>query len=503
MKRIYLIYVTLFIVFVQACKDDLGNYEYTDTPIVTIDTSDMGGILAVLRYGSLNLAPKINIPSGHEAEYKWILFNRPASSAIPAKSAIISTDAILNAAIGEPEGNYGLEFIVTDKTTGIMSTVVFRVDVTSNLDYGMMVLYQTEEGGDVDFIKTPQLSASITQVEHFKHLFSASYGAQISGTPKFIGNARVNFRPVDWITVGSSNYLGRFNANNFDLLRDQLDIFRRNNTIINPQAYRYISTNYQALINGGKLHVATEITNEIDALFGGPAAGDYELAPYLTSKVNFAIYVVGYDQKNGRFIRYFPSSHTMVDFAAPALNVNQPFDLRNIGKDMLFMGEGRNSHTYSVFKDKVGDRRWLYQIDFSSKSDDGTLGVAVYEMTNLPDAAQAKFYQAAAFGDYIYYATDSKIYNYSYSFSNTASQAFTVPAGEQITSIKFYRPSPNTFVADKEDRVLYVATWDGTKGKVYELGLNETSGMINAVPLNVFEVAGKVVDLSAKTKGNG
>ena len=501
MKRIYLMCLTFLVLFAHSCKEDLGNYDYKDTPVVMIDTTNMGGPIAVQRYGTLRLAPKISIPSGHEAEYKWTLFDRPTSSAILPKSTVVSTEASLNTSIGEPEGNYGLELLVTDRSTGIVSTVVFRVEVVSNLEYGMIVLYQTDKGGDVDFIKTPQLSSTITKVEHLKHLFSASYGQYLSGTPRFIGNARVNFRPVNWITVAGSNYLGRFNANDFSFLRDQLDIFRRNNTVINPQAYRYISTNYQALINDGKLHVSTEITNEIDALFGGPAAGDYELAPYLTSKVNFSLYVVGYDQKKARFIRYFPSSHTMVDFTAPG--VGQPFDLRNIGKDMLFMGEGRNSHTYSVFKDKVGDKRWLYQIDFSSKSDDGMLGVAAYDMTHLPDIAAAKFYQAAAFGEYIYYATDQKVYNYSYSFSNSASEAFVVPSGEQITCIKFYRPSPNTAVADKEDRVLYVATWNGTKAKVYELGLNETSGLINAVPLQQFEVDGKVVDITAKTKGNG
>lgn len=500
MRKIYFLYIFMLLAFAQSCKKDLGNYSYTDTPVVLIDTTGIGGTYSVLRYDNIQLNPKITIPTGHEASYKWSIYLRQYTNNVVPVARELSTTASLNASITEAIGAYSIELLVTDKTTGIQSNVSFNVNVVANLEFGMMVLYQTSGGGDVDFIKTPALSSTITSVSQLKSLYSGTMKAYMPGNAKFIANARLSFQPVNWLTVASDNYIARFHGNDFSFLREQQDIFRRTDTDIRPQAYVYTSSSYQALISGGKLYVTNVSNYEFDSKFGGAAVGDYELAPYLTSKVSFSLYVVAYDQKNGRFVRYFPSTATMVDFVAPT--DGQPFNLRSIGKDMLFMGEGIQNRTYSVFKDKTGGNTWLYETDFNG-SDNGTLAKAIYNMTSLPEIAQAKYYQVSGIGNFAYYATDKKIYNYAYRSSNTASVAFEVPTGETITSIKFYRPFPNYAVTDKEDRVLYVATWDGTKGKVYELTINETSGVIVQTPAHVFEVPGKVADISARAKGNG
>src|SRR5690606_31658912 len=145
-----------------------------------------------------------------------------------------------------------------------------------------------------------------------------------------------------------------------------------------------------------------------------------------------------------------------------------------------------------------GTGRWLYVVDFTKSTDAGDLAVGAYDMKNLPEVANAKFYQVSGFGGYAYYATNDKIYNYAYRSSNTASEAFQIPGGEEITCMRYYKPVPNSSVADKEERVLYVATWNGNLAKVYELAINETSGVINPTPLHVFEVNGKVVDMAAR-----
>lgn len=121
-------------------------------------------------------------------------------------------------------------------------------------------------------------------------------------------------------------------------------------------------------------------------------------------------------------------------------------------------------------------------------------------MAGLPEIEQAKFYQSSKLNDYVYYATDNKIYNYAYATTGNGTVDFEAPAGETITCMKLYRPQPNTSLLDKEDRVLYVATWNGTTGKVYELGLNATSGKLNTTPLNVFEIDGKVADMCPRVK---
>lgn len=496
MKGIIYLAMALFFTTFVGCKKDIGNYEYTDTPVVQIDTTGLGNTYRLLRLTPLKIAPDIRIPEGHQGTYKWLIYEKQSSNNASTSSKEISDKPVLDVVIVEPVGEYVTELIVTDATTGLTSNVTFNVSVTANMEFGMMVLYQGAQGGDIDFIRTPALSSTIDANSHIKNMYSLSTGKPISGQAKFIWSSFQAFQITNWITVGSDNYIARFKGDDFTFIRDQEDMYRRRETVINPQAYVFNANSLHVLINGKKLHATGNGFYESDIKFPGPADGDYELAPYLVSRHASSYSSIAYDQKNSRFVRYYLSTNRVDNFAAAA--AGQVFDLRNIGKDMLYMTNGASNYTYAFFKEKTGTGRWLYVVDFTKSSDAGNLAVGAYNMTDLPDAAQAKFYQVSGFGGYAYYATTDKIYNYAYRNANTASIAFQMPAGEEITCMRYYKPVPNISVADKEERVLYVATWNGTRAKVYELAINETSGVINPTPLNVFEVAGKVVDMAAR-----
>ena len=76
--------------------------------------------------------------------------------------------------------------------------------------------------------------------------------------------------------------------------------------------------------------------------------------------------------------------------------------------------------------------------------------------------------------------------------------------------------NPSTYImsslADVAGTLLYVATWNGTEGKVYEFAItrntcemnNTTAGGSNRkAPLNVFGGMGKVVSMCMKLEGTG
>lgn len=494
---IYNISIILLLALVAGCKKDLGNYAYTDTDVPTIDTAGLGGVHSVLRYTKLVLDPKINAPQQSDLRYEWLLYSRTRTSTSVPSVIRLSSQAKLDTVIDVAIGNYTVELVVTDGRTGYKSNALFAVDVASSMDYGMFVLYQKGAGGDVDFIKTPANAPSATAPTHIRNILSSTLGEPLTGAPKFIWASR--FSTVNFITVGSGTYLGRFHGDDFSFLRQQRELFRRTSPTIQPEAYVYTSAFYNVLINAGKMQV-TNITIEPDAKFGGEAAGNYRLAPYLTDRVSSSLQAVAYDELNGRFVRYFASSNSIIDFAAPA-NADQPFDLRSVGKDMLWMTGGANNYTYSFFKDRDGGSRWMYVTNFGGFAfDNGQLAIGRYNMTTLPEIANAKRYLVSGFGLFAYYATDDKIYNYTYAANNSATVAFRVPAGEQITAMEFFRPRPNAGLSDREERVLYVATWNGTKGKVYELSINETSGVVGQEPNHVFEVDGKIAFLTSKTR---
>ena len=486
-----------------SCKKDLGNYDYTDTPVPVIDTTGIGGDIRVIRYSNLHLDPKITLPGKDTTglTYKWMIYKRGAAatgSVITPRE--LANTRLLDAAIAETVGDYYVELIVTDPVTEIRKNVIFNVAVSSGMDNGWMVLYEHNGGADVDFLITPNAVPG-AEVSWLKNLYSLSTGDVMRGTPRFIRQSRrTSFSsPVmNWITVGSSTEIHRMNGNDFSLMRENAAMFRRPETI-NPEALNTSDFSFaEVLIKGGRLHYH-QVVNDLDALFGGSITGDYELAPFIANASGSSMIVAAYDQKHSRFIR--PFNGAALPLMAPA-SAGQPFDLSNIGKDMVFMDQGFSNYTHAFFKDKTGNGRYMYTMNFLI-ADNGMQAMAAYNMSNLPEIANAKFYQCGELGYVAYYATEEKIYLYDYFGTNTASVAFTVPAGEKITSMKLYKPKPSFGLTTTDNRLMYLATWDGSTGRVYELAINPTSGQVTQIPLSKFEGMGKVVDMAPKSKGAG
>lgn len=81
------------------------------------------------------------------------------------------------------------------------------------------------------------------------------------------------------------------------------------------------------------------------------------------------------------------------------------------------------------------------------------------------------------------------------------------PFGENevITAMQVYKPYATTNdLANADGTLLYVATWDGQEGRLYEFSLNETNGYLREKkPLEVFGGMGRIVDFCFKVQGVG
>lgn len=490
----------------SACKKDLGNYNYTKVGMPLIDTAGVGQPYYIERYASLQINPAIRYDGGNinALKYQWLLYPYVTGSTnTPIEVKTIATEKALNIAIGEKVGEYRLELIATDTTNQLKVNMVFTVVVSVGIEYGILVLHSQGDSSDVDFITTADAApvAGITP-KWLQHIYSSSTGSKIAGTPRFVAQERRSFSTQNWIMIGSNGHLARMGGADFSLLQEDKGLFRRADAVIDPQAFQFLGNSQTALINAGRLHLYTT-TFETDALFSASVPGDYELAPYLANASAFGIVAAVYDKKYGKFIHPASATGAMIDFLPPAAGTTPPFDLRNIAKDMLYMDRGFNGNTHAFFKDKSGSGYWLYEINFN-KSDDGAMAISARNMSALPEIGAAKFFQSSEQGYTDLYATERTIYAYDYQGSNTAAIAFnTFPAGETITCLKIYKPRPNFNLNAADGAILYVGTWNGTQGKVYELRLNGISGQISATPLQVFEGLGKIIDISAKARGNG
>lgn len=488
-----------------SCKKDLGNYKYTDTAVPKLDTAGIGANLSVQRYATITLNPGINFNPADTSrlKYEWRLYKvitGSVSGDLPV-AKVISTSRRLSAAIGEPIGSYQLELIVTDPKNDLKSNVVFNLSVTAtlNIEYGVLVLHSKNNTGDVDFLVTRNAIPTATADLWLKNIYSQSQGMSLPGEPRFIAQSRKSNSTENWINIASSNHITRVSGADFTFIRENSAYFLRSE-VINPQAYVLSSvSSYDMMINNNKMYIINS-TDPLAAIFPGAVTGDYALAPFIAEASISSIIGAVYDTKLMKFMHPV-SSNVMIDFRVPAATT-QAFDLTNIGKTIVGMDRGFNSQTLSFFKDLTGNGRWLYVTNFN-KADDGLMAVGRYDMTALPEIANATMYQSIELGSAAYYATAHDIYLYDYAGTNTAKKAFSVPAAETITSMKIFKPKPNFNLSTTDGRLLYLGTWDGTVGRVYELRINAVSGEIEQTVLNKFEGFGKVVDITAKARGAG
>ncbi len=496
--------VLLPAVFFAGCKKDLGNYDYTNNPVPVIDTTGIPGSYSVERYDYLTINPPVNY-SGLDTsrlQYSWLIYKQVTgtTTTIP-ESKVLGSARTLHAQIGEPVGSYKLELLVADKENNLKSNVVFNVTVSSGVEYGMLILYPTDDGADVDFVVTKSAFTAAANEKWLKNIYSLSTGSPLSGDPVFIAQSRRSNTVQNWITVGSSGQLSRVNGNDFSLMRQDAALFQRPGEVIKPQAMLFSSLNSnEILINNNKLYFINS-TDPLGAIFPGAASGDYLLAPYIAEASSSSIVAAVYDEKNHKFVHPSASTYTMLNFSVPA-NTSQPFNLNDVGKTLIGMDRGFSNYTLSFFKDLSGNGRWLYVANFSG-TDNGLLGIAKYDMSALPDITDAKFFQSSEYGYVALYGTSHDVYVYDYYGTNTASRALSFPASETITCMKIFKPRPNYNITDTDGRILYVATWDGSVGRLYEYSMNPTSGAIVATPLHTFEGFKKIADIAPKARGAG
>lgn len=499
---------------VTACFDDKGNYNYTTVNIPEIDTT--GGFpltYNVEQFKNLVVEPNITFTGNSEdLSYQWLLYVKTTQSNAPP-SAVVSTEKVFDRIMGETPGYYVLELVVTDTKTGITDNLQFDVVVEASVESGWMVLHTKDGVSDVDFIVTKNAVPAASTGKWLKNLYATANGAPIPGEGRNVSQVRYATYYLNYLNIGTSSDFVRASGTDLTKVNDHTTIFKRGSMSVNSQAQAYYGY-FEAYISDNKLYMINyaleAIKSPATVAYFSPVPYDYKLAPFmpdLTSTANTYSSSssqggVFYDVENLRFVK--------VPFAFSAFRITPfiaqtgPFDVNNIGKELVYLERAYQNYTYAFFKDESGNGRWLYVADFSS-TDAGTVAKGAYDMTGLPAIDQAKFYQCGDLGYVAYYATDNAIYTYDYYGANTASIAYnSFAAGEVITSMKIYKPKSFNDLSAVNNRILYVATWSESTqtSKLYEFAIDPTSGAITQAPLNVFEdFGGKIVDMCRKVKG--
>lgn len=509
MKSIKIYAFLLFFCFagLQACKKDLGNYTLTEVDVPTRDAADVQAAYNVEQSDNLTINPKINY-KGDEANlsYQWLMYIVSPSSVTIGPPVVLAETKQLNRKMDMAPGNYYLELVITDNTSAVKTTSRSLLNVLALMESGWLVLHSANNESDVDYITNPNLIPGAL-TKRIPNILSAQTGSKLEGEGQFIGFSRRGNSGFNWVTVGTTKELRRFNGFNFSNLIGGQQLFRRTQTSFDFVSHLNNGANELIVSKTGQLF-AQSWTLVQEALFGGLFNGDYNLSPYMVFNDYSSYGATVYDQKNGRFM-YTTQVVTNLNFVNYRPSVaGQAFDPSNVGKELLFMDRGFGSNAYAFFKDKTGNGRYLYVLN-QNRADAGNVADAAYDMTTLPDIQDAKFFQVGSLGNVALYATEHRVYRFDYSGTRLAELVFDgIPANESITSMKIYKPKINlnnimTQFAATDNSLVYLATWNGTEGKLYELRMNVANGLITATPLNVYTGFGRIHDMTPKFRGSG
>lgn len=534
-----------------SCYEDKGNYDYVELNEVSLTTPIEGSRYVVDRYDTLYIEPQFDFSlqqlADSDMSYKWEIYLDDWANT-ETQSIVLSTEKNLRAQITRPASttDYAVVLTVTENSTGASYRFKYYVSVLPSVLSGLMVLQDENGKCRLDYLASTYAEPSFASNRHVSHVYAINNdGIALEGTPRGVSFSLVtksSYEPqVKNLYVWTDKQVARINSSDFSLEYADNDLFMVSPEKINVTAMeRSLSKNYVTImINDGQAHA---LNQQATMSYGYQFSRALKPNASLTGEMRFAPYVyqpdlfssetgysaILYDEIGKRFVKVAHGYD--VEPVIFAFNEQEEenktlyFDVNNIGMDMIWMGKNYGALVYAVFTD--GAKRHLYRMRFnvaSTVTENGEevinpqvykQAAAKYDFSAAAEGDDAKFFECGRFAaNSMLYASSKNIYSYDFGAKRGILINDPFPEDEEITDFCIYNVeeyTPN--LADISGALLYVATWNGKEGKVYEYPINRTTLRLNnrsdangnlRAPYNVFGGFGKVVDMCVKPQGRG
>jgi hypothetical protein len=536
MKHIlYLLAVLGGIAFLPAaCYDDQGNYDYQDVNEIVIDTTGFQTTYTAEVAGQLVIDPKIAFTQTNMAEenlsYEWYFY----STGVLAKSDWypVSREKKLDVTMTYSAGSYRATLYVTDKKQDITSHMTFAVNLISKISHGMLIFHTAGGECDFDYIATPSTVRDLEENVRVRDVFATMNGRKLRGNPLTVRHVGLDAQQVNSIYVSTDQEFLRLYARTFLLEYEAADLLvppfpsRLHVEYINGQGNTGSGAANVFFINDGELRRIPYGTQYYtDHLIPSPQSpgvalsGTVSLAPFSLRPTNGTLSAnpTFYDAAGKRFVYlYNIGSPNATLEPYPAQVPTGLFDVNNIGKNLLFLDKGNLYYGFAIFSSGPGDY-WLYELNLPKAYTIATandMSYGLHDMSSLPNISEAVGFDVGTKGHVLIYADKRNIYACDYHGADPATSARTepvtasrinddFPVGEEITGIKIYKFDGSiygdAYYATLNGSLLYVSTWDGTQGRLYEFSFSPVDGqLVSKTPLNVFDGFGRIVDMGVK-----
>lgn len=467
------------------CVKDEGNYVYKDLSTNFVDTAAMPNTFYVKQNESVEVDAVSAPGAPGNLEYEWRLVQQsytpdPATGVFFNK--LVGNAKKLSYKVVDAPGSYVLALYVKNMANGgITQMVKMPFTIGSYASPGWMVMHGNNTECDISIVVNNKLLGNLLP-DHTDYVqtnvFSATNGTKIPGQ-----GANVAALSHNWIGVFTTTNKGGYRVSGDDLRIK----YRYADMFINPpadadiafQAFEKWSYN-ELLVNKGDVYFIPQTSPNTYSKFGIKCFGeDYKAAPFLATIFNWAYYGVFYDTNHQRFL-YIDYERNVRQFNAPGPAAR--FDMRNVGKVMVYAEHGFEGRWFCVMQDEADPgSRELFVCRFD-EYDDGNRGVDRIDIRTAAGLDAAKYF---AFGDkanIMYYATDGKIYQNNYAGDRSSTLRYDLAAlypGSMITGMKLLEVSGH----DQDGKILYVALYDPATGAgtLLQIDVNEVSGVFGAI----------------------
>lgn len=469
----YKLIISLVVVlFLCACSEDKGNYNYKT--LNDIEISGIEDFYLLEQFDKLTITPQLafNLEQDESnLEHFWYAYSATQNK----QKDTLSVEKNLDITIGLVPDTYSAMYKVTNKETGVFYTYKFIIQTIGTLTNGLFILGETQDNK----ANIALLSASGKLHEDIYHTANGEY----AGTkPVALGN--MNTLYDDQILVFCDNENGGciVDPNDFSKKGDCVDLFWIKPTFPKFRGYNY-STNdsYEYIFTDNAFYFNAYRRSPPPHKLGQPAIDDVNIVTPAMNKVFF------YDNKGEGFIQI----NTMSYVAYPVESMpDSIFDPANIGMQLLSGGEGFQKYFYGLFYDDENSS--YHTLIASIETAAGyyfpdVKPIEIVDITSATDIEKASCFLTSSLSPQFFYTVENKLYCLG-AETNITNLVHSFDAGEKIDYIEFDKLS--------SDRVMWVGTskaGEGKTGSVYLLDV-DLNGTVSISDKYENIISGKVVD---------
>lgn len=425
LNKLYFTAIAFLLCFcISGCKKDLGNYAYTELNEITFGSIEDNYTLS--GGAKLSITPSFIMSNSAELKeddytFEWICMRKEVGNGESITRKLIAKTRNIDLVPSLSSGGYNFWYRVTEKATGSQWQKSFSVTIFSNFQKGWLVLSETNNSSRVDLLENKVAGALF--VPTYDILNASGSQLKLEGKPSFLAaydtrnlsgsNTRYvvyigTDKGTNWVNSSTYNWTSSQTLAN-DFVAADKDFHA--DWIESAGNYFGVFTVYA----GGNYYSANlfsqsypgVVVNQFSAALGGrfvPA----RYAVVLPSTSPTGNVTALYDTEKRRF-GLFKAAETSVSLPS---GDSQIIDLKNTGKDLVFMGyTGASTGMAScVMKDPATGAYSLLNIQYARSVFNP---LSMISMNNATDINKASLFTLDPQFTYLFYAVGGKLYQFN------------------------------------------------------------------------------------------